>query len=67
VRGKAIFRIRDLKRAINAAREIGLKVTGYEIRPDGVIAVMAADTASNEPTTDLDQWMNRKPTDARSA
>jgi hypothetical protein len=45
VRGKPRFTERDVKRAIRAAQNAGLKVGGFEVRPDGVIAIMSADSS----------------------
>lgn len=40
--GVVKFRERDIKRAVRAAQNAGLTVSGFEIKPDGGIAVMSA-------------------------
>jgi hypothetical protein len=52
--GKPRFTERDVKRAIRAASNAGLTVTGIEIKPDGSIAVMS--TGLNPGVTELNPF-----------
>lgn len=61
---KATFRQADVRRALKAAVEIGLSVSGYEIRPTGEIVVRTGAEPSSADAA-LDAW--KRSNDARGA
>jgi len=48
-----------IARALDAAREAGIKIGGYEIAPDGTIRVLSEASASR-PVSAYDEWKVRK-------
>ena len=52
----AFFKVTDLKRAIKAARDLGMTVTGYDINPDGGISVRTAEANDNSADAAVDAW-----------
>ena len=55
-RGSSTFRLRDVTRAVRAARAAGIEVQSIEIDPaSGRITITA--NAAVERTDDFDKWM----------
>lgn len=52
------FRPSTLDRALAAAEKRGLKVSGYEITPDGTIRILTAETGAPVPSAETaeDAW-----------
>lgn len=54
------FRVPDLKRAVKAAQDMGLPVSGFRITPDGSIHVETQrETKADEADGALESWMRR--------
>lgn len=51
---RATFKQSDATRALKAAQQADLNVTGYRIEPDGAIVVMIGDLGSNTKANPLD-------------
>ncbi|MBP6031544.1 MAG: hypothetical protein KA533_08960 [Sphingobium sp.] len=51
---RASFKQSDAKRALKAAQQADMNVTGYRIEPDGAIVVMIGDVSSNTKANPLD-------------
>lgn len=51
-----LFRAPDLKKAIKAAQDMGLAVTGYEITPEGGLRVMTGTEEKNDADAELEKW-----------
>lgn len=52
----APFRVTDVKRALKAAHDFGMTVTGYEIGADGSIVVRTSEAPSNSADAALETW-----------
>jgi hypothetical protein len=50
------FRVPDIKRAVKAAQDLGLTVTGYKIGADGSIEVQTLEQAANNADAALEAW-----------
>lgn len=45
-----------IRHAVEAARELGLDIAGYELSPDGTIRVFEARANPPKPQTDFDRF-----------
>jgi hypothetical protein len=62
-KGKQNFRRTDLMRAIKAARDAGLGVSGVRINKEGQIEVVAGplvDSTASESANELEHWLSKK-------
>jgi hypothetical protein len=55
----ARFTQADLTRAVKAAEKAGLCVAGYEIKPDGTIAVLTGTGVAANDSNPLDRVLSR--------
>jgi hypothetical protein len=56
-KGQWTFRPAALKRAIKAAQEAGLNVSGFWINPQGEIHIETAKAQAQDSAGDLDRWL----------
>jgi hypothetical protein len=57
---KATFKKVDLKRAVEAAQRVGLRVGSVEIRPDGTISLSTLEAAQvRGPSDAFTEWAGR--------
>ena len=56
-KGQWTFRPAALKRAIKAAQEAGLNVSGFRINPQGEIHIETAKAQAQDSAGDLDRWL----------
>ena len=56
-KGRQTFRLTEVKRAIKAARDAGLNVSGFWINPQGEIHVETAKAQAQDSAADLDRWL----------
>ena len=59
-KGQWTFRPAALKRAIKAAQEAGLNVSGFRINPQGEIHIETAKAQAQDSAGDLDRWLATK-------
>jgi hypothetical protein len=59
-KGQWAFRPAALKRAIKAAQDAGLTVSGFRINPQGEIHVETAKAQMQDSAGDLDRWLTTK-------
>ena len=52
----ALFKVTNVKRAIKAALDLGMTVTGYDIRPDGGISIRTAEANDNTADAAVEAW-----------
>jgi hypothetical protein len=57
---RSTFRQSDLMRALKAAIAAGLRVTQFEIKPDGSISVLTSTSSGEIVSTPLEQWMSSR-------
>lgn len=48
---------RQIRRAVETARELGVRVAGFRVKPDGSIEVFEA---SEAPKDEFEQWAREK-------
>ena len=59
-RARANFKKVDLKRAVDAAQRVGLRVGSVEIRPDGTISLTTLEAARGQrPADAFSEWADR--------
>ena len=56
-KGQWTFRPAVLKRAIKAAQEAGLNVSGFWINPQGEIHIETTKAQVQDSASDLDRWL----------
>ncbi len=56
-RRRASFRQRDLLRALNAAKVVGLDVVRVEVDLSGKISIIVKKGSDESPTVTLDAWL----------
>ena len=56
-KGQWTFRPAALKRAIRAAQEVGLTVSGFWINPHGEIHIETTKKQEQDSAGDLDRWL----------
>jgi hypothetical protein len=59
-KGQWAFRPAALKRAIKAAQDAGLTVSGFRINPQGEIYVETVAPQAQDSRSDLDTWLAKR-------
>ena len=59
-KGQWAFRPAAIKRAIKAAQEAGLTVSGFRINPQGEIHIETVKQQAQDSVGDLDRWLATK-------